>query len=145
MGNNEWRTSPCTGLVLPDQSCAEETFDGDFTLTSVGLGLLMTQPLSNDSEFFASAEYSRFWVGGEWKGRDTGARIGQVPDEGVSGWGWQVGIFRQFWNDGGLRISVRQDLPNFSTCGEDAYFPFCGSKAITSILVGYQRGTSIER
>lgn len=97
----------------------------------------MNHQLDPRTDLFISVDLSLHWLAGQWKsGR---ARIGAMPDGAGSGWGVQVGAYRRVWKTAGLRVSLRHEMPGFSACGEDAYFPFCRSKGVTSLLMGIQR------
>jgi hypothetical protein len=137
VGLKEWERSVCSGFIQPGQDCPTAVFQGDFFLTSLGLGVLVNQRLGPRTDLFFGGDLSRYWISGEWKSGDY--RVGPMPSRPGSGWGVLVGVYRRIWANSGVRVTLRRETPDFAACGADAYFPFCQREPVTSLKVGIQR------
>lgn len=136
--SQEWERSRCSGLVEPGRECPEELFQGDFSLTSLGVGLLVDLALTDRMDLFFGADWSRYSVDGRWTSTESDARVGVFPEEATTDWGYFAGLFFRFWDNAGVSLTARRESPEFSACGADAYFPFCEAQQISALDVGLQ-------
>lgn len=136
----EWRRSTCQGLVLPDDPCTADTFEGNHTLVSAGLGMLYPLELGGPLSLELALSGRIRAAGGHWRGRETGSRFGAAPEGADFGVGFaSVLVYRI-----GGRVSLTAELSLERLDGRaavlDAYTSFRGESHLSTLALGVRVG-----
>ena len=136
--------SPCMGLVPPGSDCASEPFDGNSSLTNYSAGLAV-RPLSPGAslqpELYALGMASD--VDATFTAQNGDEQLQPVTPDGLS-LGIALGGSINYEITRFLAISSRfgVQVPGFSTCGADAWFPFCEPRVLPQLAFGARLGLS---
>lgn len=134
------RRSPCTGLARPGADCSPEPFDGEARLTTAGIGIGVTLPRPTprvEPRLFATGLVADVDV--TFRAAESDARVSPVtpdrPSVGFAGGGiLSLALGRP------VAITARAGVQynRFSTCGDDAWFPFCDSQWMPQVSLGVE-------
>jgi hypothetical protein len=138
--DGETRLGPtCTGLVDPSADCPVDVLEENFDLHTGELGLILALPLHPRAEMHLGASAVKHWVDGGARGRETGREVTPVmAKESDLEWAFTGRLAWSFaqWDRLGLFAGGRLESLGLESCGEDAWFPFCGTGRLASFTAG---------
>ena len=130
--------SPCTGLVGPDVACSPQPFEGDASLTTLGIGAVVQLPSPTESvqmEVYALGTGSTVDV--VFFAESSGEELRPVTPDGRS-WGAAAGLGIGYAVTDIVSLSGRVGFlrPGFEACGVDAWFAFCDARTLPRFALG---------